>query len=662
MRMARQKQPETIEELLTAALSGLSTEQLIESLANVQEHNELSQKLGPSSAHELWEWIRDKVGVELSTVAVCEGHSSQLQIAWEIYSFQLRKALIVMSRGGSKTSLMAWIDACQCDHYPGFGSFTIGPGRTQGERKYKHLLPLVVEHGVIGGKELEHIARSIATLTEWKIGSSMEIALGASPENANGPREPRLHRDEVELMWKNFQDTYKQAGNIAAGRKTRDGRYCPAQIIDTSTMKWAGGIVDNTIKQFNKDVESGRMPRTQVRISCIFEAAKENPTCRSVPDEARRARLVELGRDPDEICSCDRYFSDVWESEDPNAEPDERTLESVCQGRFFRSRGFKEFDDVQTLFQECDRQTWDAEQECSEPSREGAFLKAYSQIRHGIKDYEPDPENGPIFGGVDWGGVDEHSAGLWQLLERDVWVTSFKSGQRRIQQAGSLVRFAEVFRSGIGNVELGNLVIAMEREFMLRYPGFYVKERYPDSANWAARTDWRDQCGLDTVNYIKKDFNEEVKLVRTRVGGTLFAVDIKACPIFDRSIKAWRQVNGREVHDENSHPLAEFRYVEHNIHAQEKRAGKSRRAGSQGNDPAAAGDEEERALERQAELARATGEVVVTKHGSWGRYEQDQEFDDVGAAESPLVAEHRGDRVLGSGPNRSESSRLDWRL
>jgi hypothetical protein len=248
--------------------------------------------------------------------------------------------------------------------------------------------------------------------------------------------------------------------------------------------------------------------------------------------------------------------------------------------------------------------------------------------------------------GIDWGGTDEHSVGLWQLLEVDVVVTSYKSGTQRVQRAGTLVRFDEVYEKGIGNIQLGTLARDMERRWQLKYPGWHVKERYPDYANRAARDDWRDELGMPTVSYIKKDFPEEVKLVRTRVSGLKFAVAIDRCPVFNRAIKAWRQVNGHEVHDWASHPLAEFRYVEHNLHEVERRAGK-RRAQSETNQPAAAdGEEIARAVEREQEMRKAHGQIVVTRHGA---VDLDEEvMDEVGAVDSPLVAEFRQDRVVRS--------------
>lgn len=536
---------------IVRALKYQDPERLRDFMRQREDLRVVKAQLGPQTKQELWDTIKERVGVELSTVAVCPGHYCQLDMVWEVYSFAVTNVLWVMNRGAGKTSLAAWMDGVQAEYWPGWASFTIGATSTQGDRKYEYLLPMVVEGGVIGGKELDHVIRSTATVTQYKNGSKNEIALGGTPESANGPRTPRMHRDETELM---RNDTYKQAANIPAGRRMRDGfRYAPAQWLDTSTMKGAEGRVDLAIQAYNKAVEEGRRPVQEVRICCIFESAVQNPACRSAPEDERREALIALERDPDELCDCQTWESDVWpveEGADDDAEPESRTLESVCQGRFFRSRGYKEFSDIQGLFLANDRETWNAEQECAQPSTEGAFIRSYNQTRNGIKGYEPDPENGLIYGWVDWGTGDEAHVGIFQILDRQVQVRSYKGDGVRTLPIGAMVVFAEIYKAGLGNVELGHLVNDLLAQWIVVYPGWRVHEFYPDSANLGARQDWKVICGIETVSRIRKDFVEEVKMVRTQVGkrGGFF-VDIAACPWVDKSVRSWKQVKNREVHD-----------------------------------------------------------------------------------------------------------------
>lgn len=629
---------------IARSLRSQDPEKLRDFLRQRDELRVIKASQGPMTKEEFFDVIKEKCNVELSRVAVCPGHVPQLDMAWEVYHFDVINVLWVMSRGGGKTSLAAWMDAIQCEYWPGFSVFTIGANKQQGDRKYEYLLPLVVEGGVIGGKELDHVIRSTATETNYKNGSKVEIALGGSPEQANGPRTPRLHRDEVELM---RRDTYKQAANIPAGRRMRDGRYAQAQWLDTSTMKSAEGHVDLAIQEYNKAIEEGRRPRQEVRICCIFEVAAENPACRSVAPEQRKARLKELGRDPCELCDCDTYTSDIWPSEDEDEEPESRTLESVCQGRFFKSRGHKEFTDIQGLFQANDRETWNAEQECSQPTAEGAYIQSYNQTRNGISGYRPDPANGMIFQAIDWGTGDEAYVGWFQLLEHPVVARSFKGEGLRTLPAGALVLFGEIFKAGLGNTELGNLVNETEPQWILEYPGWRVHERYPDSADLGARQDWKKLCGLETTSRIKKDFIQELKFVRSRVGmkGGLY-VDIPACPWFDKSIRAWRQVNGREVHNFASHAMAAFRYLLHNLHVVERRMAA---AGHSSAMPVAANDGRIRAGERHDELGTKKEKLKPKRPGL-----DVQPVVVITGARDTFHREDLGDVLAEDSPNRRE--------
>lgn len=589
----------------------------------------------PKTPEDLDRLFKDRIGVDVPKVAICPGHTAPFEIACDVFFFQLLRVLIIGSRGGAKTSMMAWIDVLTAELYAGFESWTTGPGLAQGERKYEHMLPYVVEGGVIGGDELPHVARSTVTTTFWRNGSKVGIGPGTVAAN-NGPRAPRLHRDEIELM---APAVRKQAGNIPAGRATKDGFYLPAQIVDTSTMKWAHGYVAQMKDEYETAIREGRRPRQQVRIFCIFEVAQEAPHCRQAPPAEREARLLELERDPCELCDCDTYVSGVWDSEDDSEEPKLRTLADVCGGRFFRCRGFKPLEDIQTLFLENDRDEWEAEQECSQPSKEGVYIRSYSQVRNGIKNYVPDPENGLIYLGVDWGGEDPHSVGWYQRLAREVEVDAYIGNRKKVLPKGALVRFAEIYKGNIGNVALGKRAIARENEWVTAWPGWRVHERYPDSANAAGRMDWRDHLGLPTVSRIKKSFDEEVKLIRSTVSNLMFFVDVVGCPMFDLAIRSWHQDDGHEVHDWSSHPMAECRYVHHNLNVVDRMVN---RTGGQQAKPAADEESPDEDWTRDAEIEKSAALVVGPR-----RRNNNHEVIGVGGAEdSPLRDEGRS---MGSG-------------
>ncbi|MBA2724712.1 MAG: hypothetical protein H0U53_01875, partial [Actinobacteria bacterium] len=91
-----------LEDKIARALKTQDPEKLRDFLRTRAELVAIKEKMGPQTKEEFWEWMKSRVGVELSRVAVCPGHSCQLDMAYELYTFQVLRALWVMSRGGSK--------------------------------------------------------------------------------------------------------------------------------------------------------------------------------------------------------------------------------------------------------------------------------------------------------------------------------------------------------------------------------------------------------------------------------------------------------------------------------------------------------------------------------------------------------------------------------
>jgi hypothetical protein len=642
-----QQSPSTEDEASVQAwldlLGELSDEELAEIEKNAEAIDAEVVARGPQTPDELWDYFKQRYKVELPRVAVCPGHSSQFEVICDIYFYTILRLLWIVSRGGGKTSSMAWVHDASAENFPGYKGLTVGASLSQGERMYEHLLPFVVEGGVIGGNELPHIARSIEKKTTWKTGSQVEI-VAATIANVNGPRMPRLHRDEVEIMYREKEDVYKQAENIPAGAMSKDGRYMKAQVIDTSTMKWAHGLVAAQKEEYETAITEGRRPPTVVKITCLFEIAREVPHCRAVPEEDRKARIRELiaehgeqyvedyysveNADPCATCDCDIIVKGTWDDDKRT----ERTLESVCAGRFARSRGFKPRDDVITLFYGNGRREWEAEQECSRPSGEGLYIESFSRVRHGLKHWNPDPNIGKIFQAVDWGGTDAHSVGWYQEVDHPVTAELWAGGLVTIP-AGACVRFAEIYRGGIGNVAVGRMAIAMEDAWRKQYgASWYVSERYPDPANNGARLDWRDHLGLETTNRIKKDFLEEVKLTRDMVDDRLAFVVVDACTMWVKSIEAWHEEKGHEVHDWSTHPMAEFRYYAHNRNVVRRKGAAQNR---QSTPAAAASSRDDEYDERERSPIRERDTIEIVGVG--------------GADDSPY---RRGGRRIGRGDER----------
>lgn len=99
----------------------------------------------------------------------------------------------------------------------------------------------------------------------------------------------------------------------------------------------------------------------------------------------------------------------------------------------------------------------------------------------------------------------------------------------------------------------------------------------------------------------------------------------------------------------NSHPMAELRYYESNRQVHVRDAARDTKRSQSASHPRAA--DEDRVQERQEELGNR---VVVT----YNKPREKAELLGVGAAaDSPLMDERRGDRVLGGMPARERSRR-----
>ena len=138
---------------------------------------------------------------------------------------------------------------------------------------------------------------------------------------------------------------------------------------------------------------AGKIPDYHLIIWCIFEIAKEKPDCQRVSEEERKPRLEELGMDPCQLCECDKHMKGTGPVvEGSSRKP--RLLSDVCKGRLFRSRGFLPYDDVVQKFKQNSRNTWEAQQECTEPETEYNYLQGYQEQRVGLREYMADPQNG----------------------------------------------------------------------------------------------------------------------------------------------------------------------------------------------------------------------------------------------------------------------------
>lgn len=444
---------------------------------------------------------------------------------------------------------------------PGCESMVFGAVDEQNNKVYQDL----VEHFINGGLpegESEIVGQPLKSLVQYTNGSKAKSFPGTVAK-MNGQHPPKAHCEETEIF---KSDAYRESRNMAAAKVMPDGRVIKAQNFGTSTRKWKNGRVDKIYQAFLKAKHAAlkKLGKTEVDdevrdliaitspwycvIYCLFEIAAQVPNCRAAEENKGKS----------DLCKCDQVINGTWDREGEVP----RTLESVCRGRLYRSRGHRSYDEVIQLFLQNDRGTWEAQQECIEAESEGLYVQCFSKRRHGLQFFPLDPANGPIYTGTDW-GTTHYACTLWvQYLERDVTAVRYEGGEIVIR-AGSRVVFAEFYEPNLTSAEMGEKVIA--KEVMMAKPLSWdripVRKRWADVQGKGDRRVWR-KMGLPTANYSTRIFSEHVKTVRGLYENDRAYVVVPSCPNYVNEIESWRSDDkGNEVDENLNHAMAAGRYV-----------------------------------------------------------------------------------------------------
>jgi hypothetical protein len=145
---------------------------------------------------------------------------------------------------------------------------------------------------------------------------------------------------------------------------------------------------------------------------------------------------------------------------------------------------------------------------------------------------------------------------------------------------GAYVVFDEIYEANVGAYKLADMVVAKEVAWRRQYPGFRVSLRVADPAGKQQRDDWREHNPpLRTSWFLpNRDKEPTITTMQDLVGDKRYFVDSRASRHAD-DLQAWRQKDGKEVHDDASHSAAAARYVLSNLEVLEKRkAGRDSRA------------------------------------------------------------------------------------
>lgn len=504
---------------------------------------------GPQTDDELHQWIVDAFNINIPRVGVCEGHVAPFTFLADIYFGRSTSALAMACRGGAKTFMVALLHRINAEFKVKVESLTAGATEAQSKRCFAHLDALVKTRGE------NNIASKKVTEIIWTNGCKTEIVAGTMAA-VNGPHPQIVHLDEVELM---DGDVLKEAKNMAQS-KMINGQLVPAQEILTSTRKRAIGPMQTMLDEINKAIVNGNQPMYDLYTWCIFEIAKPQKGCMIANPNG------DGGFTP---CGCDKIEKGTWDDDST------RYLIDICQGRFARSDGWVTWDDVVRLFTSNDRSTWEAQQQCTKPATDDIVLPRFAVERNGIIDYEPDPANGPIYQGIDFGSTNPNAVLWFQVLKYDVPAKSV-TGQTIILKEGSRVAFDEFYKAEIPNYILANTILRKESNWKQIYRDFRIKGRFADPQGAQARRDLANHTPTKILTqwHTSRDVVDQIKIVKELIENKKFYIDTQRCPRMVDEIQVWHYKKQRagfiDPHpeipvDDFDHAMSAMRYCLANV-------------------------------------------------------------------------------------------------
>jgi hypothetical protein len=527
-------------------------------LALAEQLEELEKRLsidGPQDDDELHYWIKTNLGFEIPRNSVCDNHRAPFDFIADLFFNRVGSALLMANRGGNKTHGVAILHLLNMLYKPGIECATVGAIEAQADRAYNHFRMLVRTFNENTGQDI--LETSMQKKSMMKNKSQLEVLPGTM-NAVNGPHPQVVHVDEVELM---DPEVYLESRNMSQGRD-KNGRTYRAQDIITSTRKRGIGPMQMLIDQINEAKLQGMEVPYEMYSWCVFECAKPMNNCAvAYPDLP-----------PEEQCDCSRVASGRWDSGAP------RTLKDVCGGRFAKSDGWIDHDTIKNVFTKSSQGIWEAQQECIKPSTEGLVMPHFSVERHGIQKYDPDPDLGPIYMSIDFGGTNPHSVGWYQVLKYEIEIKDAQGKIKRLRE-GTRVRFDEIYKAEVSNTQICEMIVNRERFWRSIHPRFKVKHRFCDPQGKAARLDMaRHTTPLPTIFITTRDVKEHVKICSYLVEQDLFVVDVGRCEMFVQEIESWHypkkkpgMVDDPDIPvDDFDHTMSDWRYAMANIDKMDK--------------------------------------------------------------------------------------------
>lgn len=457
--------------------------------------------------------------------SVTEGHSTPFQFIADVYFNRVSTAFVLASRGGSKTASASIVHTLNGLYKRDFDSASAGAIMAQSNRAYEHFQKFMKNFP-------QGIISSTISKTRFVLGGMLEVVAG-TVASLNGIHVQLLHLDELEIF---DPSALEEAKNIPLSKKLEDGTTYNTQVIVTSTRKRPGGPVQKTLDQIEEAMAKGEEPPYKLYKWNCYDVAENVPNCRVAnPD------LPE-----DEKCQCHKVISGKWD------DGTTRSFDQACGGKLAHSEGWITLDTLKNIFRTSTRDTWEAQQECLKPSREGLMYPTFNKELHGIRGYQPRPEYGNIYQGIDPGGTNP-TAVIWvQVLRVAVEVTRY-DGKKIIIPEGSRVAFKEIYKAELSNSEIADEITYIENTYKSIYPGWEVADRFADPAAKAARLEYKKHPSkLITHFYATREVEEHVKTIRYLIDNDLLYADLGECPMWFEEIDVYRRQDDKPGFEDKS--------------------------------------------------------------------------------------------------------------
>lgn len=520
---------------------------------------------GPQNDDELHALIKKELGVDIPRVSVCEGHVAPFDLIADLFFERTSAALALANRGGSKTFGVAVLHYLNSTYKPGCGSLTFAATEGQGRRCYSNIEDWCYERDEETGRRTETVKsfirdKPLKSNTTWKTGSMTEIVAGS--ENAvSGPHPAKAHADEVDLMepgvW--VQSRGLAVANRATGPlpqwMQKFAGMIPPQDIVTSTRNSTRGLMQELLDEIAVDIKNGNIPQFDLYIWCIWETIAQIPNCRGADPEERAKACIDAGLPPDSLCDCNRVVKGKM------ADGTDRTLEKICDGKAFISRGWKPPIDLIRTFKRNTPGTWTLQHECGVGQDENNYIADWSLSEYGITAYEPNNLYGPIYMGVDWGDTNPACVLWFQYLTCEVPAFGFEQEPIWLMP-GSYVLFKEIYVAGLATDRLANRVIAIENDFKNRYgTSWKVKGRFCDPQGAGDRRIFQNH-GLRSSWPVKsRNKQNMIDVVQNLVIDDRFFVDFGQAPAFCEEVEGWgKNPKTQKEVDKHNHAMSAWRY------------------------------------------------------------------------------------------------------